>query len=296
MFLSRDEANLKREIKRYLGSYGIVNPLETQVIFEVVFGVGRYWDQTDEEIPAERREEAFRLCEKRAGGYPLQYLAKSWPFLDFEIAVGEGVLIPRPDTESVAKYAIRALTGLSRPVVLDLCSGSGCIAIAIASKVPTANVTALEKSGEAFRYLTENTCRLASRVSAVLGDVFLFQDTLEDNSIDLIVSNPPYVTLLEYGTLAPELYYEPRQALTDEGDGLRFYRHIENAYYDRLKPGGHLVFEVGDGQSGADRGTAGTGSGRHPGIHARGAGYRSWHAAGNRCGPHGAQRRVHGRY
>ena len=195
------------------------------------------------------------MCADRARRRPLQYILGEWDFLDFTLRVGEGVLIPRDDTEVTALTASR-LTRRAGPgaSVLDLCAGTGAIAIAVARLVRGARVTAVEKYDGAMRYLRENAAALAPQVRAVQADVFGFEKTLAPASLDVIVSNPPYVTAAEMEHLAPELAFEPRTALEAPDEGLAFYRHIARAYRFALKAGGALVFEIGDTQEEAVRG------------------------------------------
>lgn len=195
------------------------------------------------------------MCADRARRRPLQYILGKWDFLDFTLCVGEGVLIPRADTEvtalTAARLARQAGPGAS---VLDLCAGTGAVAIAAARRAPEAQVTAVEKYDGAMRFLRENIAALAPRVRAVQADVFGFETTLGPASLDVIASNPPYVTAGEMKTLAPELSFEPRTALEAPDEGLAFYRHIARAYRFALKAGGALVFEIGDTQEEAVRG------------------------------------------
>lgn len=208
------------------------------------------------------------LCEKRAGRYPLQYLLGRWPFLDFDLAVGPGVLIPRADTETVCEAAAACIRGLAAPRVLDLCAGSGALALGIKRLVPAAEVTALEKSPDALRYLRQNAqtalrgpaqfgamqggpaAELAAEwaapaITVAEGDVFSYQDALAPASLDLILSNPPYLTGAEMNALQPEVAFEPPMALDGGPDGLAFYRHITRAYRPAVRSGGALVLEVG---------------------------------------------------
>ena len=215
------------------------------------------------------------LCQKRRERVPLQYLAGRWPFLDFTLAVGPGVLIPRADSETVCLAAAECLRGIKAPAVLDLCAGSGALALGIKRLVPDAGVTALEKSPEALCYLTQNAAAALAgaaqgaagpgfseeqppkaapdgpAVTVAQGDVFDYQNTLAPASLDLILSNPPYLTGEEMLRLQPELCYEPAMALDGGPDGLRFYRQIASAYRFALRRGGALVLEVGWQQAGA---------------------------------------------
>ena len=183
------------------------------------------------------------LLAKRAARYPLQYLVGEWEFYNISLQVGQGVLIPRADTETIVDTALSLLQGRPVPAVADLCAGSGAIGCAIAHNKKGARVRCVELSEEAFRWLVPNCARWGAE--AVRGDIFTWQDVLPDASLDLLVSNPPYVTETEYAALEPELAFEPKMALVAEQEGLAFYRHITTAYKEKLKPGGALCFEIG---------------------------------------------------
>lgn len=201
------------------------------------------------EVTAAQAERLMALVARRAAREPLQYLLGTWPFLDLELAVGPGVLIPRSETEEVCLAAVQLLGGLTAPAVLDLCAGSGAIALGIQSRIPDADVTALELDAEALVYLNRNVKTFAvahARAPRVLAaDALRCHDAFEPGSFDLIVSNPPYVTPGEYVALAPELYHEPRVALVAEEDGLVFYRVFAEKCGALLRHGGWLVLEIG---------------------------------------------------
>lgn len=186
------------------------------------------------------------LTARRADREPLQYLCGSWPFLDFELAVGPGVLCPRADTEVVAEAAAELLRGVPHPKVLDLCAGTGCLGLGVQRFCPAAEVTSLEKSPAAFAYLTRNA-RLPNglHLTPVQGDLFTYWETLPEGELDLIVSNPPYLTAAEMGQLQPEVAQEPAMALAAGEDGLVFYRALAEHYQRALRPGGALALEIG---------------------------------------------------
>ena len=161
-------------------------------------------------------------------------------------------MCPRSDTEIVCEAAAETLQGKQRPAVLDLCAGSGCLGIGLRRFCPDAQVTALEKSPEALYYLRKNAEKAllekgiaAPAVQVREGDVFAFQAQLAPESLDLIVSNPPYLTAEEMQHLQPEVAKEPAMALDGGEDGGVFYRHIAAAYGEKLKKGGWLVLEIG---------------------------------------------------
>lgn len=186
--------------------------------------------------------------EKRASRYPLQYIFGSWEFMGLEFEVNENCLIPRPDTECVTEAALRCLKKGGR--VLDLCTGSGCIIAAVLHYSENTAGYAVELYPETVRLAQKNLAELnlSDRCTVITGDACtdLFPET---EKFDVIVSNPPYIAREEMSALEPELSYEPRAALTDEGDGLYFYRAIISAYKDHLADGGTMIFEHGWKQS-----------------------------------------------
>lgn len=222
---------------------------EAGLLFAHVCGVTRF--ERDKVTPAEQKR-MQELAEKRIHHYPLQYLLESWPFLDLELAVGPGVLIPRPETEEVCLAAAELISSLEQPEVLDLCAGTGAIALGLQHQFPRGNFFAVEWDREALSYLKKNVRTFAETYGrtprVIREDVLYYHENLDNCRYDMIVSNPPYVTEAEYQTLAPELRYEPKQALVAEEEGLQFYRVITRDYYPALKPGGPLVFEIGTGQ------------------------------------------------
>ena len=197
-------------------------------------------------------EEASRLqvlAERRAGREPLQYLLGEWDFLDFTLKVGRGVLCPRADSEVVCETAIELLQDemkdVEAPVVYDLCAGTGCLGIGIARAVPRAKVTCLEKSHDAWPYLTANVAAMGGKnTKAERGDVTTYYSIMEEPA-DLIISTPPYLTAKEMRSLMPETAKEPAMALDGGADGLDFYRLLLRQYKDVMRPGGWMVLEIG---------------------------------------------------
>ena len=187
------------------------------------------------------------LGERRAAREPLQYLLGEWDFMDFTLKVGRGVLCPRADSEVVCETAIELLKNAEAPVVYDLCAGTGCLGIGIAKHVPGAAVTCVEKSADAWPYLTANVA--GTGVQAVQDDVLTYYNRLPAGEADLIISNPPYLTAEEMAHLMPETAKEPAMALAGGRDGLDFYRTLTAYYRDALRPGGWLVLEIGYAQA-----------------------------------------------
>ncbi len=187
-------------------------------------------------------------------GEPLAYILGQWDFYGMTLYVDHNVLIPRDDTCAVTDLAIKKALFLdTNPRILDLCTGSGCIGLAVASRVKDAKVTLGDYSREALAVAKKNVTaqKLSARVSCVQVDAlkpampFL-------GKFDLIVSNPPYITTQEMTELPLSVKdFEPELALHGGMDGLDFYRAITKNFYDALKPGGYLCYEFGMGQGDA---------------------------------------------
>ena len=190
------------------------------------------------------------LAERRAAREPLQYLLGEWDFMDFTLKVGRGVLCPRADSEVVCETAIELLQDVEAPVVYDLCAGTGCLGLGIARAVPGAKVTCVEFSHDAWPYLTANVAALGGKTTqAELADVLTYYTQIEPASVDLIISNPPYLTAQEMESLMPETAKEPAMALNGGRDGMDFYRVLVRQYRDAVRPGGWLVLEIGYAQA-----------------------------------------------
>ena len=185
------------------------------------------------------------LILRRLKGEPLQYILGKWGFYKGEFLVGEGVLIPRQDTETLVETAVDFLKDKENPTVIDLCSGSGCVAISIATDYPNAQVIACEKYEKAYSYLKKNIAHnKTENVTPKLLDIT--EQTL--GQADLIVSNPPYITKKDMENLQSEVRKEPETALYGGEDGLYFYRVIAEKWSKCLKKGGMLALEIGIGQ------------------------------------------------
>ena len=184
-------------------------------------------------------------------GEPLAYILNEWEFYGLKLYVDKNVLIPRDDTCAVTALAIKQALFLNKdPRILDLCTGSGCIGLAIASRVKDARVTLADISKEALAVAKKNTVlnHMTGRVSCVTSDA-LGTPSAFLGKFDMIVSNPPYITTQEMTELPGSVSnYEPHLALHGGSDGLDFYRAIVKNYTPALKPGGYLCFEFGMGQ------------------------------------------------
>ncbi len=199
-------------------------------------------------------EASIAAVSRYLSGEPLAYILGEWEFYGLKLDVTPDVLIPRDDTCAVADLAIKQSLFLEKsPRILDLCTGSGCIGLAIASRVPDSRVTLGDISREALTIAKRNIQRnhFTGRVSAMQVDA-LNKPSAFLGKFDLIVSNPPYITTDEMTTLPRSVAdFEPHLALHGGDDGLAFYRAISENYRTALKPGGYLCFEFGMGQGDA---------------------------------------------
>lgn len=226
-------------------------------IFDVNFELGLLFEHTfcynwidllekgEEQADEERCEVFFAAVKRRREGYPLQYILGEWEFYGLPFYVGEGVLVPRPDTEILVETCLEELKGRPAPRILELCSGSGCIAVAMEKHLPESDITAVELSERAYGYLTRNLERHHSRVKPVRTDALTYEP---QGKFDLIAANPPYVSEEERPLLSAETAYEPGEALFAEEDGLYFYRRLTKRYVPALRAGGVLAYEIGFSQ------------------------------------------------
>lgn len=205
----------------------------------------------NENISAEAVLFAEKMAERRVSGEPLQYILGEWDFMGHTFKVGEGVLIPRPETEILCEYALDSIADILSPVVFDLCSGSGCIGISIKKARPDARVILVEKSDKALAYLRKNCEDICAdnEPEIIRGDILNFDEFKHLPKADAIVSNPPYIRSNEIPALQKEVQYEPKMALDGGEDGLIFYRHLTAYWSSKLKNEGFMAFECGEDQS-----------------------------------------------
>ena len=235
-----------RDCREKLRKGGIENAdFEAQCIIETVTGCGRaaLIVHGDKPVSDKQKQQINSITEKRLTRYPLQYLLGEWSFMGFPLSVGEGVLIPRDDTEVCVGLCLDCLKGKKNAKAVDLCSGSGAIAIAL-EKLGNAELTAIELSGEAFYFLKKNIKSNNSEVRAINGDILKCHGDFSDESLDLIVSNPPYIKKAIW-----KVRFEPKMALDGGESGFDFYEAIIRDWSRKLKTGGALVFELGENQA-----------------------------------------------
>lgn len=198
----------------------------------------------------EQKNTVNNLAYRRMSGYPLQYLLGQWEFFGLPFYVGEGVLIPRQDTETLVETVLKIKLP-ENPKILDLCSGSGCIGISLVLNIKNADVTAVEISDKAAEYIKKNAELNNTDLNIVKGDVLSEKTAEIFSGIDVIVCNPPYLTADDMKSLQKEVTFEPETALFGGKDGLDFYRSITRIWKDCLKSGGILAYEIGMGQEDA---------------------------------------------
>lgn len=188
--------------------------------------------------------EKFRtLLDRRLQGEPLQYIIGEWDFYDITLKVGEGVLIPRPETEHLAQEALKLINGRTDLNIIDLCSGTGCVPIVISEHTDGCTVWAVEKYDEAYKFLEENNRRYGSKVKLIKDDIYNADNF--GGTYDLITCNPPYITAEAMKELDESVKREPFSALFGGEDGLDFYRLLRDKWLDKLNPCGALITEIG---------------------------------------------------
>ena len=202
----------------------------------------------------ELSDEQYALCldmaKRRAKGEPLQYILGSWDFYGRTFSVGEGVLIPRPETEQLCALAIEHLKKTGGKAV-DLCSGSGCIAVTVALETGLF-VSGIELSDKAYGYFVKNISRnnADSLVEAINADIFdeAVISRFADGSLSAVLSNPPYICSADMKTLQREVQHEPRLALFGGEDGLDYYKRMLPLWVKKLSVNGLFAVEIGEEQ------------------------------------------------
>lgn len=235
-----------RELTALLEENGIADAeFDARCIIEQIAGRQLEFVQilTDEQTAAARD-----MANRRITGEPLQYILGEWEFFGMRMFVGEGVLIPRPDTEVLVETVLDWCKNRQKLRILDLCTGSGCIALALQKHLPGAEVHALDLSEAALSYARRNADYHKLPVIFHQGDVLDANLAGTLGKFDVIVSNPPYLTSDEMAQLQPEIQHEPASALAAGEDGMRFYCGITQNWKHSLHPGGLLAYEIGEQQ------------------------------------------------
>ena len=199
----------------------------------------------NKEIDKQQQWQYFVNIEKLTKGIPLQHITHRQEFMKMDFFVDENVLIPRPDTEILVEEVIKIAQKYNSPRILDLCTGSGAIAISLKKFVPNADITAVDISEKALEIAQKNAEKLEAKINFVKSNLF---DKLDNKKFDIIVSNPPYIRKDEIKKLSEEVQKEPKIALDGGEDGLDFYRIIAEQAIIYLKTGSFLCFEIGYNQ------------------------------------------------
>ena len=256
-----------KEAETFLLEHEITDAsVDAWLLFSYVTQISRamFLAERTRQMPKEQYQRYQELLEKRASHIPLQHLTGEQEFMGFPFWVNQHVLVPRQDTETLVETVLLAVSPGMR--VLDLCTGSGCIAVSLAKLCPGLSVDAADISKEALAVAMENAAHLEADVTFWQGDLFACRQmrtdawrkekqenacaeaeiSLPPAAYDCIVSNPPYIRTDVIETLSEEVrLHEPYQALDGKADGLYFYRRIITEARSYLKPGGHIFFEIG---------------------------------------------------
>jgi release factor glutamine methyltransferase len=244
---------------KYLAARGVADArLNAEILLAHVLGWKRIdlYTRFEEPLDPEALGRFRGLLKSRGRRVPVEYLTGRVEFMGLELAVDPRVLIPRPETEILVERAVEILTQSPRPRMLDLGTGSGCVAVAIAARLPGAKVVATDRSLGAIAVARANAERhgVARRIGFRTGDLYEALGA-EDGPFDLIASNPPYVSPAASESLEPEIReHEPAEALFTSGDPLEVVREIVRGAPDWLAPGGHLLVEIGAGSGPGARG------------------------------------------
>lgn len=235
----------------YFKKKGVDSPrLTMELILAHVLGVTRFdlYMQFDRPLIASELDSLRSIVRRRAAREPLQYILGEAHFYKRRFEVNTSVLIPRPETELLVEEALRRASSLR---CLDIGTGSGCIGITIALERPETEVVAIDASSDALDVARRNAERLGARnIEIRQVDIFDDEAVRTLGSFDLIISNPPYIPAGEMPSLDPEVRdFEPRLALTDNGDGFRFYHRFLELFPTLLRTPGNVFFELGYGQS-----------------------------------------------
>jgi len=234
--------------KGYLAEKGVENPrLEAEWMLCEALSLDRVGLYLNFDKPLSDAELAtYRgMVARRGKREPLQYILGSQEFMGLDFQVSPAVLIPRHDTEVLVTEAVKR--GAAARSILDIGTGSGCVAIALAKALPEAEISSVDISAEALAVARGNAERNGATVHFFQGSVL---EPFSGRRFDMIVSNPPYIPAAELATLQQEVRgFEPLGALDGGADGLDFYRRITGGATEQLNPGGWLLFEVGAGQA-----------------------------------------------
>jgi release factor glutamine methyltransferase len=245
---------LLRTATDVLAAAGVASPRwDAEELLAFAAGIPRARLATLDAVAPDAAERFRGLVDRRAQRDPLQHLTGSTGFRHLVLRVGPGVFVPRPETEVVAGAAVEAARAAGpHPVVVDLCSGSGAIALSVAQEVPAAQVHAVEADSGALDWLRRNAAeRVVAGDRAVVVHAADVADALSelDGTVDVVVANPPYLPVADLDVLEPEVRdHDPLRALVAPDDGLAVIRSVARTAWRLLRPGGVVLVEHGDQQ------------------------------------------------
>lgn len=246
-----EASRLVRKAADYLEARGIASPhAEAEVIVMHALATDRSGLYAKRPIGLDAASRVARALCSRCEGVPLQHLTGEQQFLDLVLAVRPGVFIPRPETETVVLCALERLEGSAAPIVVDVGTGTGAIALSVKRARPDARVVATDRSADAIALAAQNAARHDLDIELLPGDLLGPLPEQLRARVDVVVSNPPYVTEEEYAALPREVLADPRGALLG---GTEVHRRLASDAPGWLRPGGWLVMEIGETQAAAVR-------------------------------------------
>ena len=231
--------------------------LESRLLLQAASGVApaAFWASPEAGVPAAVERRFLALVARRRAGCPLAYILGEREFWSLAFVVTPAVLVPRPETELLVEAALAFAPRGGAAVIVEIGTGSGAVAVALARELPRARIVATDISRKALAVARANAARHGARVEFVAADLFRgLAGHLGPDGADLIVSNPPYVAEGEWPSLPPDVRREPRRALVAGPTGLEFIRRLVAGAAHLLKPGGRLLVETGRGQARASMG------------------------------------------
>lgn len=240
-------SSLRAELTTFLETHGIPDAaFDVRCMMEQVTGK-RLETLMTHGIESEDENPIRNMVQRRACGEPLQYILGEWEFYGMRMYVGKGVLIPRPDTETLVDAVLGRCRDNVPLRILDICTGSGCIALALKARLPCAEVHGMDISADALAYARKNAA--CHGLEIIWHQADALQQYPDMGQFDVIVSNPPYLSDAEMQTLQTEIQHEPAIALAGGKDGLHFYRKLTRCWKRAVRPSGLLAYEIGETQA-----------------------------------------------
>ena len=238
-----------KEAEKYLETKGRMDaPIDAKLLMKHVLNIDdtRLLLERNKVIDVENKNKYKDLVQKRAKGIPLQHITLTQEFMGLEFEVSPSVLIPRQDTETLVEETIKIAMQNGYKTGIDIGTGSGCISISLVKYLKDITMCAIDISDDALEIANKNILKHETQNRIQLLKSNVFENYKGDNKVDLIISNPPYISKSDMQSLMIEVAeHEPRIALTDEGDGLKFYRQISTEARDYLNKGGMVAYEIG---------------------------------------------------